>query len=235
MPIKPHYHRILLKLSGESLGNSGTGIDLNKLKEVVDVIRALRALRVELAIVIGGGNIWRKRNQGGGMDEVTADFMGMVATVINALALQQRMFKSKIKVVVQSPICFDLPGVDKLNPSQAQKFLKSGVVIFAGGTGKPFFTTDTSAVNRAQDIKANLIIKAGPADGVYTADPKTNKSAKKYLYLSFNEAIKKKLGVMDMSALKFCQKHGLKVLVCKWNKVNVLNAATGKKVGTLVS
>jgi len=236
MALKLKYRRILLKLSGEALGLSGQGINPRKLESVVREVRNLRRLGVELALVIGGGNIWRKRSQDRGMDPVTADYLGMLATVMNALALQQALQRFGVKTQVQSAVAFDLPMVEVLNPAKARAALKRGqVVIFAGGTGKPFFTTDTAAAQRAAEVKADGIIKASPIDGVYSSDPTKNRKATKYMTLTMREALARKLEVMDRDAFRICAKHKIPIVVCKWGKGNVVRVVQGKRVGTLVT
>jgi uridylate kinase len=230
------YSRVLLKLSGEALGSSGQGIESAKLVNVVKELRVLRRLGVELALVIGAGNIWRKRNQGGGMDEVTADYLGMVATIMNALVLKQALVKSGIKTRVQSYLGTDIPGIEKINSTNAQKALKAGeVVIFASGTGKPFFTTDTAAAQQAAAVEAEVIIKAGPVDGVYSADPFKVKSAHKYGIITMREALKWNLGVMDKEAFKICANKKMPIIVCKWGRGVLANVVKGKSIGTLVT
>jgi len=230
--MKLQYKRILLKLSGEALGSNG--ISHNKLNLVVKQLRALHLSGVELAVVIGGGNIWRKRNQGQGFNPVAADYLGMIATIMNALALKQALEKAGVKTQIQSAINIKVPGTEKVNAVKAQSALARGqVVIFAGGTGKPFFTTDTAAALQAAAIKAEVIIKASTTDGVYTADPKKFKSAKKLAHITIKEAIKKNLGIMDKQAFKICQQRKIPIVVCKWGS-NLVSIVQGKKIGTHV-
>lgn len=228
------YRRILLKLSGEALGRAG--IEPAKLSLVVNELRALRRRGCELALVIGGGNIWRKREQGKGMDEVAADYLGMLATVMNALALRQSLKRAGLRVRVQSYLATDTPGIEPVNSSRASAALRKGeIVIFASGTGKPFVTTDTAAVRQAVAIRADAIIKAGPADGVYTADPEKVKRAKKFTTITIREALRRKLGFMDSSALKLCARAKVPIIVCRWGKGTLLKVVLGARVGTVVT
>ena len=230
-----HFQRVLLKLSGETLGRGGNGIEPNRLHLVVQEIKQLKKLGVVVAVVVGAGNIWRKRTHGQGLSDQTADYIGLLATVMNGLALRDALIKEKIPVKLQSPITNNLPGVEPLDPVAARGSLRRGeVVIFAGGTGKPFFTTDTAAAQRAVQINAELIIKLGPIDGVYEADPRQHKSAKKFNNITLLQAIRKNLKVMDKEAFKICLKSQVPILVCKWQKGVVVRAVLGKKVGTLV-
>lgn len=230
------YRRILLKLSGEALGQSGQGIESAKLINTVKELRVFHRLGVELALVIGGGNIWRKRNQGKGMDAVTADYLGMIATVMNALVLKKVLVKNGVKARVQSYLGTDIAGIEHMNIANAKKILKAGgVVIFASGTGKPFFTTDTAAAQQAVAVGAEVIIKAGPVDGVYSADPLKVKRARKYGIITMREALKWNLRVMDREAFKICAKKKIPIIVCKWSSGILAEVVKGKRVGTLVT
>lgn len=228
------YRRVLLKLSGEALGQQG--IDPTKLDVVVREIRILRRLGCELAIVIGGGNIWRKREQGTGMDSRTADYLGLLATVMNTLALQQALRGASLRVLVQLAIVHDLPGTAPPNVRAARTALARGtVVIFGGGTGQVGFTTDTAAAQRAHDIGADVIVKAGPVDGVYTADPRRVRGARQFWQLTLGEALRRRLGVMDRRALVLCRRYRLPVVVCRWGRGAVVRVVRGGRVGTLVT
>lgn len=228
------YKRVLLKLSGEAFGRNG--IDARALATIVKEVRALRRLGVELALVVGGGNIWRKRNQGQGIDEITADFIGMLATVMNTLALGQALCKAGFPTVVQSPVATDVPRVDELDRGRARRALGRGaVVVFSGATGRPFVTSDTAAAERARDIAADAIIKVGPADGVYTADPTKSKRVKKFVSLTIRQALRRKLGFMDAAALKLCAKARVPIVVCRWKSGVVAKVVRGQRVGTLVT
>ncbi len=230
------YHRVLLKLSGEALGASGQGIDPHKLAEVVREVRSLRRLGVELAMVIGAGNIWRKRNQGSHMDPVTADYLGIIATVMNALALRQALQRAGVRVAVQSAVASGVPVVEPLHSARARAALKRGeVVVFAGGTGKPFCTTDTAAAERAVELRADVIVKLGPADGVYSADPAKVRRAKKLATITLRQALRYRLGFMDRAALKLCLEANMPVLVCRWQRGVLSRVLRGQQVGTLVT
>lgn len=229
------YHRVLLKLSGEALGRSGQGIEIEKLNNVAEEIKALHTEGVELLIVMGAGNWWRKRKQGKGYDPVVADYMGIISTDINALALRDALNKKGVKCEVFSHVGTEVKLINKISRGAIEKSLKARrVVVLAGGTGKPFFTTDTAAAEGAVRNHAEVIIKAGPADGVYSADPTKHKNARKYQILSVKDAIKKDLKVMDKAAFEICQKNKIPILVCKWQKGNVLKAVKGVELGTLV-
>jgi uridylate kinase len=226
---------VLIKLSGEALGSNGR-IEAKKLNLVVNELRVLRAKGVALALVIGAGNLWRKRTHGLGIGQVTADYIGLLATVMNGLALRYALNRAKIQSIVQSPVANNVPNVEQLDLVAARGALRrKQIVIFAGGTGKPFFTTDTAAAQRAVQISADLIIKAGPVDGVYTADPRRVKSAKRFNQLTLQQALRLNLKVMDKAAFALCYKHRLPILVCRWQRGLLKKLITGKKVGTLLS
>lgn len=230
-----HYHRVLIKLSGEALGEAGKGIEVSKLNNIAFEIKALHSLGVELLIAMGAGNWWRKRQQGKGYDAVIADYMGMMSTNLNALALKDAFAKQGIKSEIFSNIGSEIKLINKISKTKIEKTLRAKkVVILAGGTGKPFFTTDTAAAQGAVRNNAEVIIKAGPADGVYSADPKKHKNAEKYVSLSTKQAIKKDLKVMDKTAFEICLKNKMPILVCKWQKGNLLKVVTGSQIGTLV-
>lgn len=235
--MKKNIHKtILLKLSGEALGGLGQGINVKTLNKTATTINKLQASGLRLAIVMGAGNWWRKRQQGQGMDPKTADYIGITATLMNALALQQALQKLKVKAIVQTFVGSEIELTEPINKKKAQTTLKQGqVVIFAGGTGRPFFTTDTAAAKQAVMIKADLLLKTGPVDGVYDKDPNKYKAAKKFLKLEMKQAIKLGLKVMDQQAFVICQKNKIPILVCKWGSakrlVGCLKAGRG---GTLV-
>lgn len=229
------YQRVLLKLSGENMGRSGYGIEPSKLKLIVQELKQLLKYGTQVAIVIGAGNIWRKRTHGKGLSGSTADYLGLLATIMNSLALRDALLRENIQVKVQSPIGSDIPRLEPLDVVAARGALRRGqVLIFAGGTGKPFFTTDTAAAQRAVQIKAEVIIKLGPVDGVYSADPRKFKSAKKFKELTLGQAVKYKLQVMDREAFTICRRNRLPIIVAKWQKGSALKAAMGKNTGTLV-
>jgi uridylate kinase len=232
------YKRILLKLSGESLmGKSQHGIDLKVLNEYAAEIKVLASRKIQIAIVIGGGNIFRGlKGAGQGFDRVQGDYMGMLATVINAMAIQSALEDNNVKAIVLSGIEID-PLCKKMSRRRAIENLDKGrVVIIAGGTGNPFFTTDSAAALRAAEIKADVILKGTRVDGVYSADPEKNKNAKKYDTLSFDEAYEKRLNIMDLTAFTICRENNLPIIVFNMNKKgNLLKIVKGEKIGTIVS
>jgi uridylate kinase len=232
------YRRILLKLSGESLmGKSQHGIDLKVLNDYAAEIKAVVSQKIQVAVVIGGGNIFRGlKGAGQGFDRVQGDYMGMLATVINAMAIQSALEEKNVKAIVLSGIDID-PLCKKISRRRVLENLgKERVVILAGGTGNPFFTTDSAAALRAAEIKADVILKGTRVDGIYTADPEKNKNAKKYSNLSFDEAYEKRLNIMDLTAFTICRENKLPIIVFDMNKKgNLLKIVKGEKIGTLVS
>ncbi len=234
MPTLP-YQRVVIKLSGEVFKGVGGVIDHRRLLLVVKELRTLKKMGAEIAVVVGAGNLWRKRSHGQGIAEETADYIGLLATVMNGLALKDALKKNKLAVILQSPIANNLPGVTALDVVAARGSMRRGeIVVFAGGTGKPFFTTDTAAALRARDIRAQLIIKTGPADGVYSADPKRHKLARKIKQLSLSQAIKMKLGIMDQSAFKICQQNHIAIVVCRWQAGALTRVLKGNSGGSLI-
>ena len=231
------YKRILLKLSGEALmGGDPYGINRQTIEEIVAEIAAVARLGVEIAVVIGGGNIFRGVAPGAaGMDRATADYMGMLATVMNALALQDAMRRAGTVARVQSALNIE-QVVEPYIRAKAIRYLEEGkIVIFAAGTGNPFFTTDTAAALRGSEIGAEIVIKATKVDGVYTADPMRDPSAQRYSRLSFDEAIGRHLKVMDATALTLCRDQKLPVNVCNIFKKDALRrVVAGEDEGTLV-
>jgi len=232
------YKRILLKLSGESLmGNSQYGIDPQRLNEYAAEIREVSEQKVQVAIVIGGGNIFRGlKGVNDGFDRVQGDYMGMLATVINSMALQSALENIGVAAVVLSGIAID-PLCKAMSRRRALENLNKGrVVIIAAGTGNPFFTTDTAAALRAVEIKADVILKGTRVDGIYTADPEKDKNAKKFETLSFDEAYEKQLNVMDLTAFTLCKENKLPLIVFDMNeKGNLVKIVNGDKIGTLVN
>ncbi|MGE5384215.1 MAG: UMP kinase [Omnitrophica WOR_2 bacterium] len=232
------YKRILLKLSGEALmGSQQHGIDPIRLNEYAEEIKRAVNKGVQIAIVIGGGNIYRGlQGAAKGMDRVQGDYMGMLATVINSMALQGELEKLSIKVKLLSGIPID-PVAESMSRSKAIEYLEEGkVIIIAGGTGNPFFTTDTAAVLRAVEIKADLVLKGTRVDGVYTADPEKDASATKFDKISFTEVYEQNLNIMDMTAITMCRENNLPIMVFNMNiKGNLLRLLEGDKTGTLVS
>jgi uridylate kinase len=235
--LKPKYKRILLKLSGEALmGDDPYGINRATIEGIVGEIKPVVQMGVEMGVVIGGGNIFRGVAPGAaGMDRATADYMGMLATVMNALALQDAMRQAGVAGRVQSALNIE-QVVEPYIRGKAIRYLEEGkVVIFAAGTGNPFFTTDTAAALRGSEIGAEIVIKATKVDGVYTADPKKDPSAKRYSKLSFDEAITRNLKVMDATALTLCRDQKLPVNVFSiFRKSALQRVVLGEDEGTLV-
>ena len=234
---KPAYKRILLKLSGEALmGDDQFGINHNTIVRMVAEIAEVTHLGVQLAVVIGGGNIFRGVAGGSvGMDRATADYMGMLATVMNALALGDTMNKAGLTARVMSAIAIDQVVEPYVRP-KALHYLEEGkVVIFAAGTGNPFFTTDTAAALRGAEIGAQIVLKATKVDGVYTADPKKDPMATRYSKISFDEAMSQSLGIMDSTAFALCRDQKLPVKVFSIFKHGALKRVVmGEDEGTLV-
>ncbi|OFX21719.1 MAG: UMP kinase [Bacteroidetes bacterium GWA2_31_9b] len=232
------YKRILLKLSGESLmGSEGYGIDSNMLNEYATQIKELVDSGTQVAIVIGGGNIFRGlKGVGSGFDRVKGDQMGMMATVINSLALQSALTNMKVKSKVFTAIRMEPVG-ELYNRDKVVEKLESGkVAILSGGTGNPFFTTDTASALRAVEIGAEIILKGTRVDGVYTADPEKDKTATKFDSISFDEVINRQLNIMDLTAFTMCRENNIPIYVFDMNKVgNLLKVVKGEKIGTLVS
>jgi len=231
------YKRILLKLSGEALmGDDTYGINRQTIETIVQEIAAVARLGVEIGVVIGGGNIFRGVAPGAaGMDRATADYMGMLATVMNALALQDAMRRAGLDCRVQSALNIE-QVVEPYIRGKAIRYLEEGrIVVFAAGTGNPFFTTDTAAALRASEVGAEIVLKATKVDGVYTADPKKDRTATRYTRLSFDEAIQRKLKVMDATALALCRDQKLPVNVFSiFKKDALLRVIAGEDEGTLV-
>ena len=232
------YKRILLKFSGEALmGDSDFGLDAKTLNAVVSQVKALRDLGVEIGIVVGGGNIFRGAQiQGAGIQRTTGDHMGMMATVINALALRDVIESQGMKSQVLSAMSIE--GVSTgFNANNVNKQLAAGeVLVFAAGTGSPFFTTDTAAALRGVEINADIVLKATKVDGIYSADPVKDPSATRYQTLSYDEVIQKNLQVMDQTAFVLCRDHNMPIRVFDMFKNNaVIKIVEGEDEGTLVS
>ncbi len=231
------YKRILLKLSGEALmGEDAYGINRQTIEAIVQEIAAVARMGVEIGVVIGGGNIFRGVAPGAaGMDRATADYMGMLATVMNALALQDAMRRAGLDCRVQSALNIE-QVVEPYIRGKAIRYLEEGkVVVFAAGTGNPFFTTDTAAALRASEVGAEIVLKATKVDGVYTADPHKDPAARRFERLSFDEAIQRNLKVMDATALTLCRDQKLPVTVFSIFKKHALQrVVTGENEGTLV-
>ena len=236
-PKKIQYKRVLLKLSGEALmGEEDFGIDPKVLDRMALEIGQLVGIGVQVGLVIGGGNLFRGATlHEVGMDRVTGDHMGMLATVMNGLAMRDSLERSNISTLIMSAI--PMSGiVEHYDRRRAIRGLKEGdVVIFSAGTGNPFFTTDSAACLRGIEIEADLVLKATKVDGVYSADPMLDEHAKKYDYLTYDEVLEKKLGVMDLTAICLCRDHDMPVRVFNMGKVGALtNILVGMEEGTLI-
>ncbi|WP_018949384.1 UMP kinase [Thioalkalivibrio sp. ALMg11] len=234
---QPAFRRILLKLSGEALmGQQSYGVDPDVLAQVAEEVSELSRMGVELGIVIGGGNIFRGAGLAqGGMDRVTGDHMGMLATVINALALQDAIERAGRFSRVMSAIRINQVCEDYIRRRAVRHLEKGRIVVFAAGTGNPFFTTDSAASLRAIEINADIMIKATKVDGVYDADPMTTKDARRYERLTFDDALEQRLGVMDTTALVMCRDNGLPIRVMNmFAKGDLQRLVMGEAVGTLV-
>jgi len=234
----PLYKRILVKLSGEALmGKLDYGIDPTVIKRIANELIQVRTLGVEIAVVVGGGNIFRGAGlAGAGMDRVTGDYMGMLATVMNALAIQDALESMEVNARVMSAIKIHEVCEDYIRRRAVRHLEKDRIVILAAGTGNPFFTTDSAASLRAIEIGAEVLLKATMVDGVYDADPKNNNEAKLYKEISFDKVLSDKLNVMDATAIVMCRDNNLSLRVFNLLKPDTLiNAMTDKTVGTSVS
>ena len=234
---KPKYKRIVLKLSGEALaGNKGSGIDHNTLTSIAQQIVEIANTGVQVGIVVGGGNIWRGvAGSAKGMDRATADYMGMLATVINALALQDALEKEEMGTRVMSAIEMKEVAEPYIRRRAIRHLEKGRVVIFAAGTGNPYFSTDTAAALRSAEIEAEAILMAKKVDGVYDSDPVINPNAKKYDKLSYIDALNQGLGVMDSTATSLCMDNGIPIIVFDLTREgNILKAVMGENIGTYV-
>jgi uridylate kinase len=234
----PQYKRVILKLSGEALsGEGGSGIDPDQAAFIAQRIKAVHDLGVQVGVVIGAGNLWRgKTGVDRGMDQSTADHMGMIATVMNALALRDALERIGIETRVQTAIEMNKIAEPYIRLRAIRHLEKGRVVIISGGTGNPYFTTDTAAALRGMEIDAEVIIKATKVDGVYDSDPKKNPNARRFDTLSFREAIDQRLEVMDMTAFTLCMDNNQPILVVNfWDEGSLEAAVMGDPVGTLVS
>jgi uridylate kinase len=237
--IKPIYKRVLLKLSGENFCRERQGgISMAELGSTAQQIKQIYDMGVELAIVVGGGNILRGKEFSSGTDAVlptTAHYMGMIATVINGLALQDVLEKNGVPTRLQSAIRMDSVAEPYIRRRATRHLEKKRVVIFAGGTGSPFVTTDTAAAQRAREIDAEVVMKATKVDGVYSDDPEKNPHAIRYAEISFQEVLNQKLQVMDGQAMLHCMEHGIPIIIFNYKKEdNIIKAICGEKVGTVV-
>ena len=233
------YKRILLKLSGEALsgGNGSFGIDVNEVDSIALKIKEIREMGVDVAVVIGAGNLWRgKQGLERGMDRATADYMGMLATVMNAMSLMDALERKGVHTRVMSAIEMRAIAEPYIRRRAIRHMEKGRVVIFGAGTGNPYFSTDTAAALRATEIDADVVIKATKVDGVYDADPKKNPKALKFDQLSYIQVLNMRLEVMDSTAITLCMENDLPILVLNlWDSEALLSALRGEAVGTLVS
>ena len=235
---KPKFSRILLKLSGESLGDAtGAGISPEAVSHMAKQVVEVRELGVQIVVVVGGGNIFRGLSGSErGIERATGDYMGMLATVINALALQDVLEKLGCPTRVQSAIAMAQVAEPFIRRRAVRHMEKGRVVIFGGGTGNPYFSTDTAAALRANEIGADVILKATKVDGVYDSDPKKNPNAKRFAEISYLDALQRQLKVMDSTAFSLCMDNKMPIIVFDFSKPhNLKKVVLGEKVGTLVS
>ncbi len=233
----PKYKRILLKFSGETLGGEqGSGFDYDTIRTLAESVIAVHNLNVEVGIVIGGGNIFRGgRSTDGNIGRVAGDHMGMLATVINSICLQEMLEQRGVLTRVLSAIELNAIAEPYIKRRADRHLEKNRVVIFAAGTGNPYFTTDTAAVLRASEVGAEIVIKATKTNGVYDKDPLTNSDAVRYIKLSYDEVLNKNLQVMDATAIAFCRDNKLPIMVLDYRESEtILKAVCGESVGTLI-
>ena len=232
------YKRVLLKLSGEALmGSQQYGIDPQRLNDYAEEIAAAVKAGAQIAIVIGGGNIFRGlQGASKGMDRIQGDYMGMLATVINSMAIQSTLQSKGVKAALLSGLYIDRIA-DSMSSAKAIKLLEDGyVVVIGGGTGNPFFTTDTGSALRAVEVKADIILKGTRVDGIYTADPEKDPTAKKFETITYDEAYNRNLKVMDLTAFTMCKENNMPMLVFDMNtKGNLTKVLNGENIGTLVT
>lgn len=230
------YKRVLLKLSGEALAGDGrSGIEPAMVNHVVDQLAQLHKAGMEIAIVVGGGNFWRGR-QGTDMDRVTADHMGMLATIMNALALQDAIEKKGIPTRVQTALSIPAVAEPFILRKALRHFECGRIVIFACGTGNPYFSTDSGAALRAAEIKADVLLMAKNVDGIYSDDPRKNPKAVKYDRLTYMDVINQKLSVMDMTSVTMCMENEIPIVAFALNSPNgLIQAAKGEKIGTIIT
>ena len=231
----PIYNRIVLKLSGEALaGDKGYGISNEIINEIAGEIKEINEMGLQIAIVVGGGNIWRGRS-GIGMDRATADYMGMLATVINGLALQDALEKKNVQTRVQTAVEMSQIAEPYIRRRAIRHLEKGRVVIFASGIGNPYFSTDTTAALRAAEIEAEVILLAKNVDGVYDDDPNINSNAKKIKQLSYIEVLNRGLGVMDSTAISLCMDNKIPIVVFGLNQPNnIKKVIEGQQIGTII-
>src|SRR5437660_2001820 len=235
---QPKYNRILLKLSGEALGGqSGIGISPEAVQDMAQQIREVRELGVQVVLVVGGGNIFRGLSGSErGIERATGDYMGMLATVINALALQDALEKLGVATRVQSAITMSQVAEAFIRRRAVRHLEKGRVVIFGGGTGNPYFSTDTAAALRANEIGAEVILKATKVDGIYDSDPKKNRDAKRFSKITYLDALQRQLKVMDSTAFSLCMDNKMPIIVFDlFRPHNLKRVVMGEKVGTLVT
>ncbi|MFN2273265.1 MAG: UMP kinase [Anaerolineales bacterium] len=234
---EPIYKRILLKLGGEALaGRNGFGINPDRAEEVADLVQRVRSLGVQVAIVIGAGNLWRGREGiERGMERATADYMGMLGTVINALALMDALERTGAVTRVMSAVEMRAVAEPYIRRRAIRHLEKDRVIILGGGTGNPYFSTDTAAALRAMEIDADILIKATKVDGVYDSDPEKNPEAKRFDHLRYIDALNRRLEVMDSTAISLCMDNQLPILVLNmWQEGSLTRAVTGERVGTTI-
>jgi uridylate kinase len=233
------YQRILLKIGGEALagGEGKVGIDVHEAEDLAMRIKGVKALGIEVALVLGGGNLWRgKDGLARGMDRSVADHVGMLATVMNALALRDALERVGVETRVQTAITMQAIAEPFIRLRAIRHMEKGRVVIIGGGTGNPYFTTDTAAALRAMEVKADILIKATKVDGVYSEDPKKNPNAVRYDRLSYIEALNRRLGVMDSTAISLCMDNELPILVFDlWQAQSLERAVQGERIGTIIA
>src|SRR5665213_1531153 len=235
---RPRFSRILLKLSGEALGgDSGNGISPEAVQNMAEQICEVRELGVQMVVVVGGGNIFRGLNGSKrGVERATGDYMGMLATIINSLALQDALEKLGAPTRVQSAIAMSQIAESFIRRRAVRHLEKNRIVIFGGGTGNPYFSTDTAAALRANEIGAEVILKATKVDGIYDSDPAKNPTAKRYTHISYLEALQKRLEVMDSTAFSLCMDNKMPIIVFDFFKAhNLRGVVVGEPVGTLVT
>ena len=236
-PSAPRYRRIVLKLSGETLaGPEGLGIDPDQAAIIARKIKSVTDLGVQVALVIGAGNLWRgSLGVERGMSQATADHMGMIATVMNGLALQDALEQIGVPTRVQTAVMMNQVAEPYIRLRAIRHMEKGRVVIITGGTGNPYFTTDTAAALRGMEVNADVIIKGTQVDGVYTEDPKKNPAARRFDHLTYSEAIEYRVRVMDLTAITLCMDHKLPLIVLNiWDDHSLQDAVLGKKIGTLI-
>jgi len=235
---QPKYRRILLKLSGEALGGgSGVGISPEAVHDMARQIKEVRDLGVQVVLVIGGGNIFRGlAGSERGIERATGDYMGMLATVINSLALQDALEKMGVETRVQSAIAMPQVAESFIRRRAVRHLEKGRVVIFGGGTGNPFFSTDTAAALRANEVGADVILKATKVDGIYDSDPKKNRNAKRYTHITYLDALQQQLKVMDSTAFSLCLDNKMPIVVFDFfHPHNLRRVVMGENIGTLVT